>query len=111
MQLVLFASKELDEPEVRFGARCNDVCWGALEEVLAESRPIGEHPEAPITRTSDGNLPQSSPGNAVTEIGAQGLVVKSRGPDCLVRGPPRDVGQATTSHVAGTEVLEVAVDT
>ena len=97
------------KPQVCFGPRGNDARWCDIKEVLAGSRSIREQPEAPITRTSDGKLPQPIPGDAFTQIGAEGLVVKPSGPDCLVCRPPRGVGKAVTVHAAGGEVLEVAV--
>ena len=70
MQKVLFASEELEEHQVCLGPRGHDAPWCDIKEVLAGSRSIPEQPEAPITRISDGKLPQSSPGDAFTQVGA-----------------------------------------
>ena len=47
MQQVLFASEELEEHRVCVGPRDHDALWCVMEEVLAGSRSIREHPEAP----------------------------------------------------------------
>ena len=110
VQDMLFASQEPQEVEVRLGPSADDGVWGRLEGAHAAPRSILEEPEAPLSRATNGDLPQTTPGDALDKVGAKGLILQTRGSDGHVRRAPSDVGQATVPYIAWVEVLEVAVD-
>ena len=107
---MLLASEELQELEVRLGPRRDDAGRSSAEELLALSGPIPEQPEAPFSYWKNGDGPEAVPRDAVCQVGAEGLIVKVRGPDGHVTRAPRNVRQAPATDISMTELLEGALD-
>ena len=75
VQDLFFAPEELEELEVRLGPIADAAPWHGAEYVLTPPRPVCKQAEAPLITGGDCDFPQATPGDAIHEVDAKGLVL------------------------------------